>query len=87
MRLKPDMVTFKCDYCQNVFAPAPDDDGVCVLGETCDQMCPLCSIALEHATVAKTRIRYCTKCHGMLIAMMEFQSLIDAARNETTVAV
>jgi len=80
MRLKPDMVTFKCDYCQNVFAPAPDDDGVCVLGETCDQMCPLCSIALEHATVAKTRIRYCTKCHGMLIPMDILPAVIEDLR-------
>jgi Zn-finger nucleic acid-binding protein len=32
------------------------------------------------ASLGKSPLLYCTKCHGMLIAMMEFQSLIDAAR-------
>jgi len=84
MRLKPDMVTFKCDYCQNVFAPPPGDDGVCVLGETCAQHCPLCGIALEHATIAKTRIRYCTKCHGMMIPMEILAVVVQDLRSELT---
>ena len=87
MRLKPDMVTFKCDYCQNVFAPAPDDEGVCVLGETCAQDCPLCSIPLEHATIAKTRIRYCTKCKGMLVPMEIVASLVEDLRAGLTTTV
>jgi Zn-finger nucleic acid-binding protein len=80
MRLKPDMVSFKCEYCQNAFVPTADDEGVCVLGETCAQDCPLCSIPLEHATIAKTRMRYCTKCHGMLIPMDILPSLIEDLR-------
>ena len=32
------------------------------------------------ATLGRSPLLYCTKCHGMFVAMMEFQSLIDAAR-------
>jgi Zn-finger nucleic acid-binding protein len=42
--------------------------------------CPVCSLPLYQATLGQSPLEYCTKCHGMLIAMMEFQSLIDAAR-------
>jgi Zn-finger nucleic acid-binding protein len=84
MRLKPDMVGFKCDYCQNAFVPVADDEGVVILGETCAQNCPLCSIPLEHATIAQTRIRYCTKCHGMLIPMEVLPALIGDLRDGLT---
>jgi Zn-finger nucleic acid-binding protein len=87
MRLKPDMVTFKCDYCQSVSAPAVNDEGVTVLGETCVQQCPLCSISLEHATIAKTRIRYCTKCKGMLIPMDILAALVSDLREGQTTTV
>jgi Zn-finger nucleic acid-binding protein len=42
MRLKPDMESFKCDYCQSVYFPEKNDDGVRVLGETTGQDCPGC---------------------------------------------
>lgn len=82
MHLKPDMVTFKCDYCQSVYAPAPSDEGVTVLGEPCDQQCPLCSTALVHATVSSTRIRYCTKCKGMLVPMGIVAVLVNDIRSD-----
>lgn len=81
MHLKPDMDSFKCDYCQNVFFPEKGDDGVRVLGEPCAETCPICNAALVHAAIAKIRIEYCTQCHGMLIPMEIFQTLIDELRS------
>lgn len=73
--------TLKCDYCGGVVVPETDTSGVRVLAETPDKLeCPICNIVLMQATLGQSPLLYCTKCHGMLIAMMEFQSLLDAAR-------
>jgi Zn-finger nucleic acid-binding protein len=77
MKLKPDMDSFKCEYCQSVYFPEKDDDGVRVLGEPSGQSCPICNVALMQASIDKFRIVYCTKCRGMLIPMEEFQVLVD----------
>ncbi len=70
-----------CDYCKTVVVPERDSSGVTVLAPSPDnQACPICNVLLMQATLGKSPLLYCTKCHGMLIAMMEFQSLIDAAR-------
>jgi Zn-finger nucleic acid-binding protein len=73
--------SLKCDYCGNVVVPERDTSGVRVLSESPDQQaCPICNIPLYQASLGASPLLYCTKCHGMLIAMMEFQSLLDAAR-------
>jgi LSD1 subclass zinc finger protein len=86
MQLKPGMDSFKCEYCQSVYFPDKNDDGVRVLADQTDpnglanasvQNCPVCNIALKLAAVDKFRILYCATCHGMLIPMEEFQVLID----------
>ncbi len=77
MHLKPDMESFKCDYCQSVYLPEKGDDGVRVLGEPLDQECPICRIPLVNAAINKTRVIYCTKCRGMLIQMGVFADLVD----------
>jgi hypothetical protein len=69
MRLKPDMESYKCDYCQNVYFPEKNDDGVRVLGDPCDQDCPICNVPLVRAVLAKCPIIYCKKCGGMMVAM------------------
>lgn len=78
MRLKPNEDSYTCDFCHNVFVPEKNDDGVRVLGETSDQICPSCNVPLMHAAVERTRIHYCTKCRGMLIPMPLFRGLIGA---------
>jgi Zn-finger nucleic acid-binding protein len=80
MRLKPDMASFQCDYCQSVYFPDADDDGVRVLGEPSDESCPVCRIPLMNATVANLRICYCTQCHGMSIPMQVFEDLVERLR-------
>jgi len=73
--------SLQCDYCRNVVVPDRDTSGVRVLTEDpAGQACPICSLPLCQASLGRSPLLYCTKCHGMLIAMMEFQSLIDAAR-------
>jgi Zn-finger nucleic acid-binding protein len=80
MRLKPDMDSFKCEYCQSVYFPEKNDDGVRVLDEPSGQDCPLCKIPLVHAVLAKLRIVYCTGCHGMLIPMQSLETLVEQLR-------
>jgi Zn-finger nucleic acid-binding protein len=82
MRLKADMESFKCDYCQRVVLPEKNEDGVRVLGESSGQDCPLCSIPLVHAVLAKNPIIYCTGCKGMLIPMAMLEGLIEELRDE-----
>jgi len=72
---------FRCDYCRNVVAPEKNDEGVSVLSEAPDaQACPVCSIPLMQAALAKLPILYCGKCHGMLASMEVFPQLIAADR-------
>ena len=80
MRLKPDMESFKCDYCQSVYFPEKNDDGVRVLNEQSGQDCPLCSAPLMRATLANMPIIYCTGCHGMLVPMPALEGLVEELR-------
>jgi Zn-finger nucleic acid-binding protein len=82
MRLKPDMQSYKCDYCQSVYFSDANDDGVRVLGDPVDQECPLCRLSLVHAVLGKNPILYCTGCKGMLILMSMLEGLIEMVREE-----
>jgi len=79
--MHPQGASLKCDYCGTVVVPDRDTSGVRVLAESPDhQLCPICNVPLMQASLGRSPLLYCTKCQGMLIAMMEFQSVIDAAR-------
>ena len=79
MRIDGD--SLKCDYCHNIVVPDRDTSGVRVLTPSTDgEPCPVCNVVLMQAALGKSPLLYCTKCHGMLVAMMEFESLVDAAR-------
>jgi Zn-finger nucleic acid-binding protein len=80
MKLKEDMESYKCEYCQSVFLPEKNDDGVRVLDESTDLNCPQCNLPLVHAVLAKVPIIYCTGCRGMLIPMPALETLIAAVR-------
>jgi len=83
MRLKSDSTSFRCEYCQRVFLPETNaDDGVRALGEPSGQDCPICTIALVHATLNNIRICYCSKCHGMLVPMGALSALVDAVQGQ-----
>jgi Zn-finger nucleic acid-binding protein len=80
MKLKSDAQSFKCEYCQSVYFPEKNDDGVQVLEEQSGHDCPVCQTPLGHAFVARNPIIYCTKCNGMLIAMAMMEATIEAVR-------
>jgi len=80
MRLKADMESFTCDYCQRVVLLEKNDDGVRVLGEPAGQDCPVCSTPLVRAALDKVPIVYCTGCRGMLIPMQALEALADELR-------
>jgi Zn-finger nucleic acid-binding protein len=80
MRLKADMGSFTCDYCQRVVLPEKNDDGVRVLNEPAGQDCPVCNTPLVRASLAKVPIVYCTGCRGMLIPMQALEPLADELR-------
>jgi Zn-finger nucleic acid-binding protein len=81
MRLEEDKDHFVCDFCKNVYFPDPNDEGVRVLGEAVSQSCPVCGIPLVHAAFGGQRIRYCTRCRGMLIAMDTFVEMLRDLRD------
>ena len=73
--------SLQCDYCKTVVVPERDTSGVQVLTESPGgEACPVCNVVLMQATLGRRPLLYCTRCHGMLVAMMEFESLLDAAR-------
>jgi Zn-finger nucleic acid-binding protein len=80
MHLKPGANSFVCEYCRSAYFPEKDDDGVRVLDEPTGEICPGCSVALMPAAIAKVRIEYCTRCHGMLIPMGALEGLVEELR-------
>ena len=74
MRLEsPARESLTCDYCGSLVFPEKNDDGVRVLGAPTEEMCPVCGIGLVDAAFMGARIRYCTRCRGMLIDMEVFR--------------
>lgn len=80
LRLGAGEDSLTCDYCRSIYFPEKNDDGVRVLGEQPGESCPVCAIPLMVGSLAGVRIRYCTRCRGMLIPMEMFAALIDAVR-------
>ena len=76
-----DVDTWRCDFCHSVYVPGSDDEGVTLLGDGNGDQCPICAnLPLVHASIAKTPILYCSKCHGMLISMEVFPTLTETLR-------
>jgi Zn-finger nucleic acid-binding protein len=80
MLLKPGAEFFTCEYCSNIFFPEPNQDGVRVFGDA-DESCSLCSVRLSNASIVGHRIRYCSRCRGMLVGMGAFTAIVDALRS------
>lgn len=80
MKLASGEDSLTCPYCHSVYFPEKNDDGVRVLGDS-GEMCPICSIALNDASLDQVPIRYCTRCRGMLIPMEDFAALVNAVRD------
>jgi Zn-finger nucleic acid-binding protein len=66
-----------CPACGAPVSPKPD-----TAGYQCDycHACPLCSLPLVHATIAKIPVLYCTQCHGLLLPMPVLPDIVDELR-------
>jgi Zn-finger nucleic acid-binding protein len=69
-----------CDYCQSVYFPEKNQDGVRVLDEASDQACPVCAVLLMHAILAAHPVLYCTRCRGSLIPAPVFVLALEDLR-------
>jgi len=76
MRLEDGKDSLFCEYCNQVYTPPEADDGVRILDQHASLACPICSVPLAYAAMAHHRILYCTHCHGTLVKMEEFGSLV-----------
>jgi Zn-finger nucleic acid-binding protein len=81
MRLEADRNFLSCDCCGSEYFPEPNSDGVRLLGESRSLACPICAIALVHASVGDRRILYCTRCRAMLIRMEIFMAIVQDLRS------
>ena len=79
MRADLERGLFVCDYCGSEFVPAPEPDGVLVLGEAREQ-CPVCAKPLSNGSLDSYSLKYCLQCHGMLILMDRMVSLLATLR-------
>jgi Zn-finger nucleic acid-binding protein len=73
------MGIFVCDYCQSIFAPPAEDEGVLAIAEVAEK-CPLCQAALWDASLETFSLRFCKPCKGMLIAMDDLMPLVESLR-------
>jgi len=78
-RLDPNRGVFVCDYCGSEFVPPASEDGVQVLGQT-ELHCPACDRILSNGQLELYPLLYCTACRGMLIAMEQFETIIETLR-------
>ena len=70
-----------CDYCGATHFPEANPDGVRVLGEATESLCPRCSPTLGTASLAGARVTYCNHCHGVLIPMDDFMGVVEELRS------
>ena len=69
-----------CEYCQGVYVPEKNADGVRRLGASSPLTCPVCNVPLEQAVLAGRHILCCSRCQGMLVGMDDFVALIEELR-------
>jgi Zn-finger nucleic acid-binding protein len=80
MRLDLDRGMLVCNYCGAECIPGADDDGVQIVGPT-SKKCPVCAASLSDGLIEAHAILSCEQCHGMLIPMDTFPSLISDLRS------
>ena len=82
LRLEGHEEGLACDYCKSVYYAEKNDEGVRVLSDAAEECCPVCAIPLRHAIFGRERVRYCTRCRGMLIPMGTFLILIQQLKGQ-----
>lgn len=84
MRPVPGRDYFHCEYCSSFAFPEPSPDGVVLLGETGDVLCPVCSTPLVSASVADVRVLHCANCRGVLVEQEAFSVIVRLMRAQAS---
>jgi Zn-finger nucleic acid-binding protein len=80
MKLILEQRQFACEYCTTIYFPEEDNEGVRMLDEESQSICPVCRIPLFYGYVDWTQILYCRKCRGMLIDQETFSRAVEYLR-------
>jgi Zn-finger nucleic acid-binding protein len=84
MTVVPGRDYFFCHYCGSYAFPRPSPDGVVSLKEAVDAACPVCSAALQKASVAEVRVLHCATCRGILAEQEAFSTIVRFLRARAT---
>lgn len=84
MKLLLDRQHFFCEYCASIFYPQENEDGIRVLDQASETLCPVCEVPLVYAYIGNTQILNCQKCKGILFDMDIFLLVIDHLRATST---
>ena len=74
---------FVCDYCATFCFPEEEpctDDGVQVLGETSEVLCPVCEEPLVAGAIDEIRVLHCRECRGVLVGHENFAAIVRTRR-------
>lgn len=85
MRLVRDRDYFVCDYCRSYFIPDPNRDGVRILHEPGNLVCPVCESELVVAALDRQRLLHCPNCKGNLIDQAGFARTADYLRQHSDI--
>jgi len=80
MRLVRDRDYWVCEYCTTFHFPRENDEGLRVLGEDSQLLCPVCRVELVTAAVEQAPVLTCPKCRGILTGPPNFRKIVDLRR-------
>ncbi|MEW5719761.1 MAG: zf-TFIIB domain-containing protein [Chloroflexota bacterium] len=80
MRLVRERDFFVCDYCGSYYFPDANRDGIRVLNEPSNALCPVCKTTLVVAALDSIRVLHCPECMGNLIEQPAFALAVQYLR-------
>lgn len=84
MKLLLDRQHFFCEYCTSIYFPQENQDGVRVLEEPTETICPVCKVPLVYGYIDQTQTLYCQKCKGILFDQDTFLMVVNYLRAKST---
>jgi Zn-finger nucleic acid-binding protein len=84
MKLLLDRQHFYCEYCTSIFYPHENEDGIRLLDQASETLCPVCEIPLVYGYIGNTQTLNCQKCKGILFDQDIFLLVINHLRANST---
>jgi Zn-finger nucleic acid-binding protein len=84
MKLLLDRQQFYCEYCTSIYFPRENQDGIRVLDQDSEVICPVCQLPLVYGYIAHTQTLHCLNCKGLLIDQDTFLFIINHLRANST---